>query len=69
MAESSPRKVFTEQQMTKYRRIFNLFDINKNGLIEAQELAAMAKVMGYQFGKEGVLVREFNLVKDELCNQ
>jgi Ca2+-binding EF-hand superfamily protein len=57
MAQSGQRKVVDDIQLARYRRIFNMMDRNKNGVIEAKELAAMAHVMGYQFGKEGIMVK------------
>lgn len=56
MAAPAPKKVFTEEQIARYRRAFNMFDINKNGVLEAQELAAVAKVLGYKLPKEQIFV-------------
>ena len=50
------RKVFSDQQLARYRRVFNMCDRNKNGVLEGRELAAMAHVMGYGFDKEQVMV-------------
>eukprot|EP00918_Siedleckia_nematoides_P041811 GHVU01091076.1.p1 GENE.GHVU01091076.1~~GHVU01091076.1.p1 ORF type:complete len:237 (+),score=43.35 GHVU01091076.1:53-763(+) len=55
MMADGPRKVFSEEQIMRYKRIFNLFDINKNGVIEAKELAAAAKVLGYKLPKEQLM--------------
>ena len=50
-------KNFTEQQVARYKRIFDLFDRNKDGWLEARELAAASQVLGYRMPKEQVMVR------------
>ena len=50
------RKIFSNEQMARYRRVFDLCDRNKNGVLEGRELAAMAHVMGYGFDKDQVAV-------------
>ena len=54
--DMATRKVFTDDQIARYRRVFNLCDRNRNGVLEGRELAAMAHVMGYGFDKDQVLV-------------
>ena len=50
------RKVFSQEQMARYRRVFDMCDRNKNGVLEGRELAAMAHVMGYGFSKDQIKV-------------
>ena len=50
------RKIFSEDQIARYRRVFNMCDRNKNGVLEGRELAAMAHVMGYGFSKDQIKV-------------
>lgn len=48
-------KVLTSEQIARYKRIFNLFDINKDGVLDARELGAVSKVLGYQQSKRDVV--------------
>ena len=49
-------KILTSEQVQRYKRIFNLFDINKDGVLDARELGAVGKVLGYQMQKTEVVV-------------
>ncbi|XP_013387347.1 calmodulin [Lingula anatina] len=42
---------FTFKQLAKYKRIFNIFDIKKDGVVSVKEMAAMAKKLGYNLDK------------------
>ena len=41
--------------------MFDLFDVDKNGVIDGREMAAMAKVLGYHLDKEQVKVSHSHL--------
>lgn len=47
-------RVYSQEKVARYRRVFNMFDINKNGVLEGRELEAVAKVMGYRIPSEQV---------------
>ena len=40
----------------QYRRRFNVLDLNKDGVVNLREFAAISRVLGYKFSKEEVLV-------------
>ena len=58
------KKVFTEEETVRYKRVFNVFDINKDGVIDAKELAAVAKVLGYDVNKDKIMVRNIHLIAE-----
>jgi Ca2+-binding EF-hand superfamily protein len=61
-------KQFTDEQLRRYRRVFDLFDIDKNGVIDSREMASMAKVMGYQMDKTQVqsMLSRFDMDKNSV---
>ena len=58
------KKVFTEEETVRYKRVFNVFDINKDGVIDAKELAAVAKVLGYDVNKDKIMVRNIHSIAE-----
>ena len=39
-----------------YRRKFNTFDLNKDGVISVREFAAVSRVMGFKLSRQDILV-------------
>ncbi|ELU11100.1 hypothetical protein CAPTEDRAFT_209387 [Capitella teleta] len=56
-------KTFTEDQLKKYRRAFDVYDLNHNGCIEATELKALAQYMGYRISQQQIyaIIKKLNL--------
>ncbi|XP_013415053.1 calmodulin-alpha [Lingula anatina] len=52
--EEDWKKKFTEKQLAKYRALFNLYDINKDGTVSVKELAAVSKKFGYNLDKQQI---------------
>jgi Ca2+-binding EF-hand superfamily protein len=46
----------TAEQTAQYRRKFDSFDLNKDGVISLREFAAVSKVFGYHLTKDEILV-------------
>ena len=43
--------------IAKYRKRFDAFDLNKDGIVTLREMATVAKVLGYKLTKEEIMVR------------
>ena len=46
----------TPEEMDSYRKKFNAFDLNKDGVITMREFAAVSKVFGYKLSKKELMV-------------
>merc|ERR1712141_612293 len=54
-AKMSAPKAFTDEQIARYKKMFDDLDLNKDGLLEPEELAALSKGLGYRLPKDQVL--------------
>ena len=50
------RQSFAQGDMLKYRRSFDLFDIEKNGRVSTSKLPDIIKRLGYRLNKEKIQV-------------
>ena len=55
---SKPKSIedLSPEDIAKNRRKFNVFDLDKDGLITHREMATVSKVMGYKLSREELLV-------------
>ncbi len=44
------------QMIAQYRRKFNVLDLNKDGVVNLREFAAISRVLGYKFAREEIVV-------------
>ena len=57
-------KQFTQAQRDRYKRVFDMFDINKDGVLESRELAAVSQIMGYRMPRDQVQVNIATLLNN-----
>ena len=46
----------SDEQKAKYRKIFDHYDLNKDGELEADELAKASKDLGYKLSMDDIIV-------------
>jgi len=49
------KKQFTEEQIARYRKVFDSYDLNKDGVLEAKEIAEASKKLGYRIPTDEIM--------------